>query len=56
MCVRVRAGAPVRVGVRVVVSCSRECTRGGLVFARVYAWWSRVREGVRVGVRVGVIV
>ena len=26
----VRVGAPVRVSVRVVVSCSRECTRGGL--------------------------
>ena len=22
-------------------ACARECTRGGLVFARVYAWWSR---------------
>ena len=36
MCMRVRAGAPVRVrapvrvSVRVVVSCARECTRGGL--------------------------
>ena len=22
-------------------ACARECTRGGLVFAWVYAWWSR---------------
>ena len=22
-------------------ACALECTRGGLVFARVYAWWSR---------------
>ena len=38
-CARARGcvGAPVRVSVRVVVSCSRGCTRGGLVFA----WCSR---------------
>ena len=35
--------ACVRVRIR-----ARGCTRGGLVFAWVYAWWSRVRVGVRV--------
>ena len=41
VCVCVRLCAWVRVGVREVVSCSRGCTRGGLVFAWVHAWWSR---------------
>ena len=41
VCVCVRLCAWVRVGARVVVSCSRGCTRGGLVFAWVHAWWSR---------------
>ena len=40
-CACTRVGAPVRVSVRVVVWCARECTRGGLEGVRVVVWCAR---------------